>query len=135
MAIRDTYAKTQLPTSVASIPFPDFKSLVNTMLKFGLEAYICDMEGTGALLDSPALPFDPAGVLVFNETDQSVHANFAGFGAAKMMSIKAAAAWVATDGITLGTKKFTLGVNADLNAAADVLHCVAFGQRGIGGSL
>lgn len=130
---REQYADSQIPLPKESIPFADFSTLINGILKFGTETFMGTMVGTGASLDSPALPFDPAIVMIFNETDRSMHFATPTTGAGKCFSIKAAVAFVASGGITIGTKKFTLGTDADLNAAADALHFVAIAARPVSG--
>jgi len=131
---RDTSASLLVPTAVASIPHPDFRALINGVFKHSGEWFFGTMTGTGATLDSPTLPFDPAMVILLNETDGSVHIATPTTGTAKGMSIKLAAAWMSTVGITIGVKKFTLGTDADLNGAADVIHFAALGVRDLGGS-
>jgi hypothetical protein len=131
---RESYSLLQIPESTEQIPHPDWRAIANGMLKHGSEMFFGTMTGTGAALDSPTLPFDPAMVLVYNLTDVSVHIKLPSQAGAVSLAIKAAVSATAANGITLGVKKFTLGTDADLNAAADVLHFVAIGSRDIGGS-
>lgn len=129
---RQSYADDQITagsfSGTSSPKFLDAIQIARGLFKHGVECAAGTVAGTGASLDV-VCPFDPAVVIILNETDGSVHIATPTTGAAKGMSIKAAAAWMATVGITIGDKKFTLGTNADLNAAADVLHWVAFGFR------
>ena len=78
----------------------------------------------------PALEFTPSLVIVANETTGCIWASILS-AAGKGWKIKAgddSIAFVASDAITLGTRQFTLGVDADLNAEDDVIRYVAIGR-------
>jgi hypothetical protein len=102
------------------------------------EVFCGTVEGTGALLEV-ACPFDPAVVIVWNEDDPTLGVHLPSMAAAHMLKLTDAPALThaAVDGITrgaFGEKKFSIGADADLNVAAETLHFVAIGSRGLGGS-
>lgn len=127
---------TKLPSTGAShIPYADLVEMANYYFQNGMEAFAGKIaDATGAAMDVTT-PFDPAVVIIFNETDLSVHAVTPSVAAGKSFEWKADVALNAANGITLGTKKFTIGTAANLNALHDVLHWIAFGFRDQNGSL
>ncbi|MDQ3170286.1 MAG: hypothetical protein M3Q55_09140 [Acidobacteriota bacterium] len=137
MPNRESFAETQIPTTGrAGIPYPDYHKIVQGLLLHGAEMFFGTMTGTGAALDSPALPFDPAMVMIINQTTLCKGIKLPSM--ADDDFYKEVAAGTATydtaGGITLGVKKFTLGTDVELNAAANVIHFVAFGAKSVGGS-
>ncbi len=133
--MRDLHLDVRRPTTgVSATPYLPTTNLALDLLKHMGEIFMGTMTGTGAALDSPALPFDPAIVIIINETDLSIHIHAPSMAAGEAAEIKLAVAFTAADAITLGVKKFTLGTHANLNAAADVLHFIAIGARNLGGS-
>lgn len=124
--------------AVNSVPYIDFRMLSAALAHVG-EFYFGSVEGTGAALEVTGLPFDPAVVILLNETDPGIGIYTPSMAAAKGVKLTDAPAltFMAANGITLGAKgerKFTIGADADLNGAADVIHYVAIGSRGVGGS-
>lgn len=134
--MRESYAQTQIPDGKAGIPYPDYHKIVQGLLLHNAEVYFGSMVVAGAAIDSPELPFDPAMVVIVNAAT--------GARGMKMPSMadddtyKEVTAGTGTydtaGGITLGTKKFTIGTDAELCGAGTV-HFVAIGSRGAGGSL
>lgn len=115
--------RSYVPSSKDAIPYPTHGE---AMSRVGAQAKVT---GTGADLDV-VLPFDPAYVEVFNETTLAVYKKFpTQAGVACLKEITAGTkSLVAANGITLGSKKVTLG--SGVHAASDVLHIVAFGFPG-----
>jgi hypothetical protein len=136
MAIRESYAELQKPTSKQNIPLPDFDQVINKLGLYSTELYFGTMTGTGASLDSPTLPFDPAMVLVINQTQVAWFLKLPTMADDDTAKTVTAGTFTydAAGCITLGTKKFTLGTDAQINTASDVIHFVAWGQKGKGGS-
>lgn len=135
---RESYAQTQIPENgKAAIPYPDYHKIVQSLMLHGAEMYFGTMTGTGASLDSPALPFDPAMVLIVNQTTVCRGLKLPTMADDDFYKEVAAGTgtYDAAGGITLGVKKFTLGTDAELNAAGNVIHFVAFGARDVGGSI
>ena len=129
---RETFADTQIPASgQAGVPYPDYQKIVRGLFQHGAEMVAGTVTGTGSALVVDELPFDPAAVIVWNQTDPGLFVHLPSFTAAHMAKLTDAPALThaTTNGITLGTKEFTIGADADMNAAADVLHWVAFGFR------
>lgn len=134
--MRELGFDTKLPQKGADhIPYPDLIELARYYQQAGVEAFAGNMVGTGAALDSPALPFDPAMVLLVDETQNVLAIKFPSQPTDTATTVKAAAVGAAAASITLGMKKFTLGTNADVNTVADVIRFVAIGFRDQGGSL
>lgn len=124
--------------AVNSVPYIDFRMLTAALAHMG-EMYFGSEVGTGAALEVTGLPFDPAAVLAINVTDPTLGVHLPSMAAASMLKLTDAPALTVpvADGITLGAKgerKFTIGADADLNVAAEVIHYVAIGTRGLAGS-
>lgn len=131
MAIRnlaaDIYLNTQ--TGKTDVPYPSKTELVRAIMASMCEAAAGTIaSATGASTDV-VLPFDPAVVFVWDLTKLSLNIKLPTQPTDVAIQIILAAASVAGC-ITLGTLKFTIGTNANINSAADVLHWCAFGFRG-----
>lgn len=120
--------------AVDSTPYVDFRTLSAMMKATGEVAF-----GSGAAPNPLAaaveisLPFDPAFVIIFNETTLSHGFHFPTLAAGSAVKIIADGTTTleTTEGITLGAKgerKFS--VFSDLLAADDVFHWMAIGSRG-----
>jgi hypothetical protein len=138
--MRESFAQTQIPAQGKdAVPYPTWLEIVQLIGRHGAELFFGTEAGTGSDLDIDT-PFDPAAVLIYNETNDALFVHLPTMDAAKAVEIAAVATQaqvvvaIAANGITLGTKKFTLGTNADLNTAADVIHYMAIGARDAGGS-
>ncbi len=132
---REQFADTQIPAAGKdAVPYATWAEIVRTLGQHVGEMAFGTVTGTGANI-VVATPFDPAMVVVINETDGSMHVHIPTMTAADVFAIKTAAvAYISTGGITLGTKQFTIGTDADLNTNSDVLHWAAFGARNVNGS-
>lgn len=138
---RISNSASQIPAkSVASVPYLDFRNITAMMAAVG-EVFFGKVTGTGVALPVTGLPFDPAAVLVVNETQLASFEKWPSMPAGdtfKRVTAGTMSKIATTAGITLGAKgerKFTIGTDAALNTAADVIHFVAIGSRGLGGSL
>lgn len=132
---RISNAQSLIPTGIQDTPYIDTTKLVQGIFGRGAECQAGSVTGTGALLDV-SLSFDPAVVVLIDETQNVVAIKHPGQAAAAATTIKAAVVGSAADTCTLGTlgaKKFTIGVNADVNTAADVIRWIAFGFSSSGG--
>lgn len=124
--------------AVQSVPYIDFRAL-SAVLAYAGEVFFGHVTGTGAPLAVTGLPFDPAAVLLVNVTDPTLGLYLPGMAAASVVKLTDAPALTVpvADGVTLGAKgerKFTIGADTDLNVAAEVIHYIAIGGRGVGGS-
>lgn len=121
-----------------AVPYTDFATLLAALSSMG-EIHFGTVVGTGASLPVTGLPFDPAAVIVWNQTDPGLYVHLPSMTAAHMAKLTDAPALThATSlGITLGAKgarSFTIGADTDMNAAADALHYIVFGNRKLLGS-
>jgi len=132
---RTSYAQTQIPPRGRdAVPYPDWRQFINGAMLRTAEAVSGTVIGTGAALDVPT-PFDPAVVMTVNETDGSFAIKMPGQPGATALVQKAGATTpAAANAITLDTGKFTLGTNADVNTAADVIRWTAWGFSALGGA-
>jgi hypothetical protein len=82
--------------------------------------------GTGAA-QTITLGYEPKGVIIMNTTDgDSVALHFDGMTDATAIAIGAAAAAVASQGVTLTSRGFTLGTDASVNENAKTFAYLAF---------
>lgn len=139
--MRESYAETQIPTEGKdAVPYPGWREVVRKLGLHGAELFFGETVGTGAALDV-GTPFDPAAVLIYNLTRPALFLFLPSMTAGHVAELAAVATQaqvvvaVAANGITLGTKKFTIGTDADLNTIADVIHYMAIGARDVGGSV
>lgn len=138
---RESYAGLQVPTAgKTDIPYADQRALGQKYLKHGMEAYCGTVTGTGALITVSGLPFDPAIVELWKVTGTGAPIHMKKFPQlADDDSMKVIAAGTMTldaaGGITLGTKQFTIGTDADINENTVPIHWIAYGFRDLGGSL
>ena len=124
---------------VNSTPYLDFRT-INAMMAMVAEMEIGTVTGTGADLIVSGLEFDPAFVILINITDPTLGLHVAGMTADHMVKLTDAPALTipTSNGITLGAKgerRFLVGADADLNVSAEVIRWIAFGGRGVKGSL
>jgi len=136
MMPREQFAETQIPAQGKDeVPYPSWREIARRLLSHGAEMFFGTVEGTGALITVAGLPFDPACVILLNvdglawavKTPNMASADSVKFITAGTMSVAVAA-------VTLGTKQFTIGADADLNVAAETIHWIAFGARDVDGS-
>lgn len=114
-------------------PYLDYRTLLVAFAQMA-ELFIAAATGANAAIDV-ALPFDPALVIVINETTLKTFIHPATMAAAAMfqMATDGTLSKVSTNGITFGAKaarKVTLGTS--VQTTNDVLHVIAFGNRGLG---
>lgn len=125
-------------SAIESVPYLDFRQ-VTAITRFTPDVFYGTIVGTGAALVVD-LPFDPAEVRLINETKLASFEKTATMPVGdtfKRVTAGTMTKLATTAGITLGAKderKFTIGDDSQLNSASDVLHFVATGTRGIGGS-
>lgn len=133
--MRTSYAQTQIPPRGRdAVPYPDWRQFINGAMLRTAEAMSGTVTGTGAALDV-ATPFDPAVVMLVNETQGVLAVKMPGQTGATALTQKAGATTAAAAAsITLDTGKFTLGTNADVNTAADVIRWTAWGFSALGGA-
>lgn len=114
----------------------DAVEIARGLFKHGGEMFCGTTTGTGSAIDVPT-PFDPAVVILFNETAPCLAIKMPSMAGDDSIKIVAAGTmtYVTSNMITLGVKKFTIGSDADINTAAEVTHWIALGARDVGGSL
>lgn len=142
MGTRTLYADAQLnvPPGKNDVPYPSKLELVRSIMSHMSECASGSVTGTGAAIEI-ATPFAPGVVLLFNRTAPAMA--FKSPGMAGDDCIKQVTAgtlsYITSNGITLGitgtNKGFTIGTDADINTAAEVVEWVAFGFRDQDGSL
>lgn len=87
--------------------------------------------GTGAA-QSVTLGYKPAALIIVNETDGDVvNVKIAGSTDATHIAIGAAAAAVASGGITLSATGFSVGTDASVSESAKVFRYIALGNTGL----
>jgi len=97
----------------------------------GIQAFTDVFVGTGADLDVEKIGFRPRVVILVNMTDPGLSIWIEGMADDAMFKqVDGTATAVSSNGITIpadgeGTG-FTLGADADMNVASEVLHVVAF---------
>jgi hypothetical protein len=133
MALRNLFAMLQSWTGKQDTPYPDQKKLLNTLLLHMGELAAGTVVGTGAALDITT-PFDPGAVILWNETKVALWLKFPTQADDDSVIVTTAAAADAAGGITLGTLKFSLGTDANINSASDVIHWIALAFRNMDGS-
>jgi hypothetical protein len=124
-----------LPTkAINSTPYIDFRTLSAAMKSLG--EIVCGNGVAPNPLSAAVeilLPFDPAFVYIFNETQLADFTHFPSLAAGEATKRITAGTLTleTTEGVTLGAKgerKFT--VFSDVLAADDVFHFIAIGTRG-----
>jgi len=139
--MRESYAETQIPTAVASVPYADHKTLIRGILKHNVEAFYGTVTCENPIGDLVvATPFDPSHVVVFRFTEAGAPVKMeaiAGMTVEHGMKTIAAGTFslITSLGITLGTKQFTIGQDTGIQVATAVLRFVAYGARDVNGSL
>lgn len=129
---RESYAQTQIPARGRdSVPYPDWRSFIQGAFLRNAEAVAGTATGTGALLDVN-LPFDPGYVWACKTAGTGApvqaikHPGLADDDCIK--TVAAGTTTVDTAGlITLGSKKFTVGTDADLNENTQPIRYLALG--------
>jgi cobalamin biosynthesis protein CbiG len=134
--MRTSHAQQQIPqTGREAVPYSDWRQMIEGVMLRGAEMQAGTVAGTGAALDV-ALTFDPAVVVLIDETQNVVAIKHPGQATDIATTIKAAVVGAAAATCTLGTqgqKKFTIGTNADVNTVADVVRWIAIGFSAKGG--
>jgi len=122
-------------TAIESVPYLDFR-LVTAITKFTPDVFYGSYAGLAGPVEV-ALPFDPAQVQLINETTLATYDHLPSMAAATAFQRVTAGtlSLVGAAGVTLGAKgerKFT--ADTGVHGAADVVHFIAYGTRGVGGS-
>ncbi len=132
---RDSNIAKQLPIkAVDSVPYPDFRTMLAALAHVP-ELYIVGATGISSAL-TIALPFDPAAVFVLNETTLAWFTWLSTMAAASIFRQVTAGTLskITTNGITAGAKAArTVTLGTSVQTTSDVLHVIAFGNRGLGG--
>lgn len=131
---RESYAETQIPNfeGANSAKYLDAKQIVRGLLGAMAEVASGTVEGTGSAIEVET-PFDPAIVILINQDDPTVLVHSPSMPAASGLKLTDAPAltFPTTNGVTLGSKGFTIGADADVNASGETLHWIAIGGRGV----
>lgn len=104
--------------------YPEVRELVGAFTNMA-QFYVTSVTGTGAALDV-STPGDPRFVIVINGNDGTTGIKLPSMATSNAMKLNATgpAVSVAANMITLGTDKFTIGNDAQLNTV-HTLHCIA----------
>lgn len=95
------------------------------------QPFVKKLAGTGALLPVET-NFEPALIILINETQLAITLHVRGMAAAHCVTIKDSGSGTTdivvktSNGVTLSEQGFAIGTDAALNTAADVLYAVAF---------
>jgi actin-like ATPase involved in cell morphogenesis len=95
------------------------------------QPFTAKLAGTGALI-SINCGFQPVYVRLINETQAAVAEHVAGMAADRAVAVDDSGAGASdvevksSNGITLTPQGFTIGTDADLNTASDVIYVVAW---------
>jgi hypothetical protein len=114
-------------------PYLDYHTLLTGFAQMA-ELFIAAAVGAAAAIDV-ALPFDPAIVLVINETTLAMfwHLPTMAAAAAFKQVTDGTLSKLTTNGITIGAKAAkTVRLGTSVQTTSDVLHVIAFGNRGLG---
>jgi len=136
MGIRTLYSDIYLNTQngKTDVPYASKLELVRAIMLHAAEAYSGRFTGTGAALEV-VTPFAPGFVILFNRTAPCLVVKMPGMAAAASMKLNGTPAltYTGTNMVTLGVVAgplgFTVGTDADLNTAAEVVEWVALGFR------
>ena len=132
---RDSNIAKQLPVkAVDSVPYPDFRTML-AALSHVPELFIVAATGISSAL-TITLPFDPVAVLVLNETTLAWFTGLSTMTAAHVFRQVTAGTFskITSNGITFGAKAArTVTLGMSVQTTSDVLHVIAFGNRGLGG--
>lgn len=136
MGIRNLYADIYLnaQNGKTDVPYPSKLELVRAIMQHAAEACSGSLTGTGSAIEV-VTPFAPGMVILFNRTAPCLVVKMPGMAAAASMKLSGAPAltYTGTNLITLGVAAgplgFTIGSDADLNTAAEVVEWVALGFR------
>lgn len=125
--MRESHAEQQIPQDgAASVPYADQFEIARALMGRGAECVAGTVTGTGAALDVEDLPFDPAAVFLVNATGPfALHSPSMPDDSA--LKVTSDAAFITSDGITLGNKKFTIGADSDINVDDETIHWMALG--------
>lgn len=126
-------------TGKVDIPYATKLELVRSILANNAEICAGSVAGTGAAIEV-VTPFDPGFVWLLKNSgtgDPIQMLKHPGHATASAMKTVAAGtvSTVAADGITLGTKKFTIGTDADINENGETILWLAIGFRNYSGYL
>lgn len=134
-ATRETNFALQLPASPKdSVPYIDFRTLL-VALGSVAELFCKQVTGVGIALDV-VLPFDPAVVLIINETTLAYFWHLPQMTAAHAFKQITAGTLskITTNGITYGAKgSHTVTLGTGVQTTSDVVHVLALGNQGIAG--
>lgn len=122
----NSHAENQVPSPQDEAAYATWSQIARGMMGASVDGVIVETVGTGAPLDVDGLTFDPAMVLVINETTDIMSIHVSGMTADTARAF--ATGLAIANGVTLGAAeegKVTLG--AGLHAASDVLRVVCFG--------
>lgn len=136
---RENQSDAAIPsTGAAAVPYPTWREVARGLLKNGAEMFFGGpFDGTGSAIVVSDLPFDPACVVLINRDGLAWAVKtpgMAGDDCVKFVT-DGTMSYITSDGITLGTKSFTIGTDGDLNVDTEELHYIAVGARDTGGSV
>lgn len=128
---RESHAEQQIPQDgAASVPYADQYEIARALMGRGAEMVAGSVTTpSSGTLDVTDLPFDPAAVVLINETDAGLFVHTPSMGDGEMLKLTdtPALSFVSSNGITLGDKQFTIGTDSDLNGNGDTVHYLAIG--------
>lgn len=122
-----SHAEANLPTSVEEVPYPNWTQTVNLLMGKMAEIAIVAATGAGTPVEV-STTFDPAVVLVLNQTDNQVTLYMRGMTANTARDL--ATGLSVANGVTLGAEgEFKATLGAGVQGAADSLLVALIGAR------
>ncbi len=132
----------RVSNAVSKLPFtalegPAYVQFRDLLAAFAHTAEVfCSSPTAAGTAITVNLPFDPALVIVINETGPTMHFSPPSLAAAGTFRITSAGAIskITTNGITRGAKAArTVTLGTSIQTTNDVVHLIAFGNRGLEG--
>ena len=137
---RESFAQLQIPSGVASVPYPDHRQLVQGHLAHGAEMFMAQVVGAGGAGGSFVCPFEPAVVEVYEPTGPTIAKSmFVAGGAVHVNGISGAVnatpPTVAAVDANDKSQGFTVGLPTALAPDADTATVICYGFRDTNNSL
>lgn len=134
---RESYQQTQIPTGVADIPYADYRTIAQGLLKHASSVFMGTVLGAGGAGDTlEGVPFEPALIFAMNPAGATATMHFSAFGAAAdHMSFAAAATANANPPVLSGSgNDYDVALPTQMAPDGETLTVVCFGFAEVGGS-
>ena len=135
---RESVAQLKIPaTGSDSVPYPDFRQLLQGNLLHGVEAFVAEVLGAGGVGGTFVCPFEPAFVLISEVTGPLIQAQFPGSSGTVGINLvdgTAAAADATYTAVDVDDKSqgFTIALPTGVAPDGDTATVLCFGFRDAG---